>query len=78
MRLHNVEQSLFKTKYLGCVHIHTSSVSGFRFTARTSFTHTSGAFMVTCTRTTQRVSTDNLQKTTISRKIESREYFAKK
>jgi len=36
------------------------SVYGPFFTARTIFTRTSGAFMVTCTRTTQHVSTDNL------------------
>ena len=34
---------------------------GFHFTARTSFTRTSGAFIVTCTRTTHRMSTDNCQ-----------------
>ena len=49
---------------LGNVHIGTSTshVSGFRFTARTSFTRTNGAFMVTTpAHTPQRVSTDNLQ-----------------
>ena len=50
----------------GYVHIDTSTstshVSGFRFTARTSFTRTNGAFMVTTSaHTPQRVSTDNLQ-----------------
>jgi len=60
------EWYLKKQTPLGYVHIDTSTStghkSGFRFTARTSFTCTSGAFMVTTpAHTPQRVSTDNLQ-----------------
>jgi len=39
--------------------------SVFWYTARTSFTRTSGASAVTCTNTTRRVSTDNLQQNRI-------------
>jgi len=47
---------------LRSVHIDTStsSESGFRFTARASFTRKHGVLMVNCTRTTQCMSTNNL------------------
>jgi len=39
------------------------------FTAHTSFTRMGGAFMVRCTRTTRRESTDNLQLNRIERML---------
>ena len=43
--------------------------SEFRFTARTSLTHVTGVFMVTCTRTTQRLSTNSLLLNRIERML---------
>jgi len=56
-------KSILTAVLSGYIHNDTSTnhKPGFQFTTCTSFTRTGCEFMVTCTGTTQHVSTDNLQ-----------------